>query len=380
MWSDAHTLLLATKCNRLLRVDMSRSSHNANRRVLDIPLPQRSTDARPRLHLAPASAGEAAPVFRRLPPFAIPGRWSLGPSAAPPPPLRAQSESCGIHALERSPLGTRVAVGAANPCDVAILHADALDRHALCCGHADWVFAVAWIDEDVLVSGGRDTVLKVWDARRAAKSALRCCRGSADSSITSAAATRAAHPSKVRAMCYLSAAQRLATMSVDGKLKLWDPAGGLTPSGEFVALPPALEHNCLASSPGSHLCAIGSLSRVTLLDVRTRGVPASLEAPDSGAGIRSLSLRGYLVTVGAADGTLSFIDQRMMRFTNSQLSIRGGRFYSPLDEAARDAAEFDLALSMAVFCHAWDEGGTRLAVAGGPLLSGTRGCYAGVWS
>jgi DDB1- and CUL4-associated factor 12 len=34
----------------------------------------------------------------------------------------------------------------------------------------------------------------------------------------------------------------------------------------------------------------------------------------------------------------------------------------------------------ACYAHAWDESGTRLLVAGGPLAYGLRGCYVGVWS
>ena len=33
----------------------------------------------------------------------------------------------------------------------------------------------------------------------------------------------------------------------------------------------------------------------------------------------------------------------------------------------------------ACYAHAWDETGTRLLVAGGPLAYGLRGCYVGVW-
>ena len=40
----------------------------------------------------------------------------------------------------------------------------------------------------------------------------------------------------------------------------------------------------------------------------------------------------------------------------------------------------ELGLTHAVYAHAWDAGGTRLAAAGGPLLCGARGCYAALWA
>lgn len=36
-------------------------------------------------------------------------------------------------------------------------------------------------------------------------------------------------------------------------------------------------------------------------------------------------------------------------------------------------------LRHACYAHEWDADGVRLAMGGGPLPSGLRGCYAGVW-
>ncbi len=148
-----------------------------------------------------------------------------------------------------------------------------------------------------------------------------------------------------------------------------------------------------------HALAIGSLSHVTVMDVRAPHAAAGVDAHDGGAGVRSLSLRGHVLTVGAADGRISFLDMRTRTYLpmphamarggaaaaagacedHVTVSVGGGRFYGRVQEAASAAAEYDLALKQAVFCHAWDARGSRLATAGGPLLAGTRGCYAAVW-
>jgi WD repeat-containing protein 40A len=388
-------------------------------------------------------------------------------------------------------------------------------------GHADWVFGLCWLTDDLFASGARDGRVLLWSARGAA---------AADAAAATSAhplASRARHAaarSKVRALAYAdpfgcadassssssAGGARLASLGTDGTLVLWDPAGGLRPI-HSVALPHTEELVCAAgatvsacthssASPSSssssslplhgHVFALGSLRHVTLVDGRAGRAVGDAPGQDGGAGVRSLSLRGHLLTVGDATGRVSFLDMRTRRYidnlppprgaaaagtpprrnaaaaaaaspsedgtppaamqqrqqqqrqrqqqqrrrhvwcayddddddeppsprrTNSarHLAVGPGRFYFSLDAgatpngangggnggrataaaAAGDAAATDavaaaayvtslteLGLSQAVYAHAWDAGGTRLATAGGPLLCGARGCYAAVWA
>lgn len=139
-WLDARTLLAGTKDNRLLRVSLD--AHPGSRRVVDIPLPGRPVhSSRPRCwpfsalaraFTPPPDPHAAAPAHSVL--HHAPSSSHVGapaPSFAPHP--LPQPDSCGVHALCRSPGdGAYIATGGADPRDVALLRADTLEAHTLC--------------------------------------------------------------------------------------------------------------------------------------------------------------------------------------------------------------------------------------------------------
>lgn len=224
--------------------------------------------------------------------------------------------------------------------------------------------------------------MKLWDASKGTQGHSRPLE---------AVCSRGGHPgAKVRALAAHPWSGRLASACSDGTLRWWDANTGLVPIGHRV-LDGVSELTCAAAAhdvaggPHGACVAVGSLSLVTLLDGRTpHGPVATCSVPDSRAGVRSLSLRGHALTVGCADGKLCFLDLR----TNTLLPVRSksnialpvghGRFYTSRREAEDAVAALDLDLKQAVFAHAWGPDG-RLATGGGPLLTGTRGCYLGVW-
>jgi WD repeat-containing protein 40A len=380
-------------------------------------------------------------------------------------------------------------------------------------GHADWVFGLCWLTDDLFVSGARDGRVLLWSARGAAAAdAVAAASAHPLASRGRHAASRA----KVRALAYGdpfgggpscgggAGGARLASLGTtdggtDGTLVLWDPTAGLRHTAT-VALPHTEELVCAAAATASavsrssspspplhgHIFAVGSLRHVTLVDDRAARAVGDAPGQEGGAGVRSLSLRGHVLTVGDATGRVSFLDMRTRRYvdnlpppraapgaaatppaarrnaaaslsedgapvavrsaqqraqqrrrhvwcveddgedeppsprrTNSarHLAAGPGRFYFSLDAGATPsvtdnagngnghggtmtmqatqagdgaadalaAAAYvtsltELGLSQAVYAHAWDGGGTRLATAGGPLLCGARGCYAAVWA
>ena len=155
-------------------------------------------------------------------------------------------------------------------------------------------------------------------------------------------------------------------------------SAGRTPNGQVASHP--------------HMLLAGGLD-LYMLDVRCRDTEHEvLTVPAHGRhwGIRSLSLRDHLLTVGAADGSLSFMDMRARRYMPVRDALPGGNQTAMMRETLRVGpgrrrggvaqSNDEMALSQAVFCHAWDPTHRRLATAGGPILTGTAGCYAAVWS
>lgn len=148
------------------------------------------------------------------------------------------------------------------------------------------------------------------------------------------------------------------------------------------------------------------------------------------AGIRSVSFYEHIVTVGTGQGSLLFYDIRAQRFLENPLNPAGGYRKCPGDgilklTTGKGWLVYNLSLvnlllkqseitfsklfcSLAdvkcVFCfqnhdetwrsyfsdihsfpnavytHCYDDSGTKLFVAGGPLCSGLHGNYAGLWS
>lgn len=131
------------------------------------------------------------------------------------------------------------------------------------------------------------------------------------------------------------------------------------------------------------LLAVGSQFHVTFVDPRSGGIVASIVSAE-GWGVRSLSFKHNLLTVGGSGGTLRFFDTR----TRAAVTVEGNKTAMRVGRGwVRKDANFHVQQSRlgeppanAVYTHAWDEGGTRLFVAGGPLLVGLRGSYAAMWT
>mmetsp|Transcript_11432 Transcript_11432/g.51755 ORF Transcript_11432/g.51755 Transcript_11432/m.51755 type:complete len:600 (-) Transcript_11432:336-2135(-) len=76
--------------------------------------------------------------------------------------ITRHADNCGIHAVAINASRTRMATGAANPADAAVFSLPDVRPTALLTGHADWVFGLDWVTDNLLASGSRDGTVKLW--------------------------------------------------------------------------------------------------------------------------------------------------------------------------------------------------------------------------
>ena len=183
-------MLVGTKCNRLLRLDADVGS------VQSIPLPP-------------------APPRRRAP---YDHEWG----------------HCGIHGLALSPSRDWLAVGGENPADIVILRRDSWRPVATLVGHLDWVFGVTWVSDRHVVTAGRDQSVALWSID---DEAIHDDEGPEASPWGAVVAKdwarrgdfRKAFQGKVRDVKYDVSTAIVATLSLEGAVRLHDPAAALTP-------------------------------------------------------------------------------------------------------------------------------------------------------
>ncbi|KFM25623.1 DDB1- and CUL4-associated factor 12 [Auxenochlorella protothecoides] len=277
----------------------------------------------------------------------------------PPAPPRARETfdhewgHCGIHSIALSPARRLVATGGDNPADAVVLDRATWRPVATLVGHLDWVFGLAWLSDAHLVTASRDA-----------------------SDYGRHGDFRKSFGGKVRGVEYDAATRTLATLSLEGAVRLHDPGDNLrlirridlkprnageelvclaltpsfaaagrqtdvvlmdtrtrrgamtiipSPDATVIDLKPrnaGEELVCLALTPS--FAAAGRQTDVVLMDTRTRrGAMTIIPSPDATVGVRSVSVQDDLVSFGTGAGKLCFFD------------VRAGKL---LDRAARREA------------------------------------------
>ena len=77
-------------------------------------------------------------------------------------PRGATPITAAFHAVAMNASRTRMATGAANPADAAVFSLPDVRPTALLTGHTDWVFGLDWVTDNLLASGSRDGIVKLW--------------------------------------------------------------------------------------------------------------------------------------------------------------------------------------------------------------------------
>lgn len=148
-----------------------------------------------------------------------------------------------------------------------------------------------------------------------------------------------------------------------------------------LSLPHFREPVCMTYCNERQMYAVGSQAHVTFIDTRTPQQITSIKSKEGNSGIRSISVRHDVITLGTGLSVVIFLDVRTKQFLETpsgkhcQLFVGEGwtnkESNSPLMRTR---------YSNSIFTHKYDDTGVRLFTAGGPMPSDIQGNYVGIWS
>lgn len=349
-WLSDQVVVIGTKCNRLLCLDVATGS------VTEIPLP-----------IAQAQPQSSSPV-----PFSAP-RYG----------------NCGIHAIAVSPDQRLLATGGFDPAHCQVFEFDIASDGSnrvtfrpaqTLVGHQDWIFGINWVTDRHLVTGSRDRTAKLWHVDK--HDLVPCFMP---------LASQVEKDSKVRDVKYHQDTCRLLTLTTSGFVRIWDPH--LNPMGEMCV---GHDREVVCMAVCQQLVAVGTQSHVTLLDPRCKLPACDIRSRDPHHGVRSVSFQGHILTSGSGRGHLAFYDLRAARYLNlgpdpqqtadvSEAACCSDREHLQLGRGwlVEDSIYWEhfnnMQIANACYAHAWDPTNTKLMTVGGPLPYGLRGCYMGLW-
>ncbi|KAI8853554.1 WD40-repeat-containing domain protein [Chytridium lagenaria] len=393
LWLNDSEIVLGTKCNRLIVMNVNTSKR------FEIPsiVGHRSSTgwsygSVPAAAVSPFSMCATSPLS---PPTVVP-RPSTETSGVPQaaPQSRRDSEHfqcCGIHSLAINPSKTMLAVGSGHPTEfIQIYKLPTFEPLAILSGHSDMVFSVAWLSDNVLVSGSRDTTLKMWSLTDEYLQTTVQGVNNATVSIYQPVLTKKEHCGKVRDLKFNDFTKQTTTLATDGTVKIFD-ASRLS-LAVSVPLVYTNETVCLGMGVSENIYSVGSQSHISLIDPRVGSIVHMIESCDEGWGVRSMNVDNGVITIGGGYGRISFYDLRSQ-------SYLAWRPRNKQDEEQPDVEERYLqngggwldrdqfymnhfrgqSIRNAVYTLSYDPCGVRFFAAGGPLQLNLCGSYAGLW-
>ena len=307
----------------------------------------------------------------------IPTLQSLSKSLMP------GAEDGGLRSIAINPSRTLLATNGRRSNETAVYRLPTLDP--ICVGengHNDWIFDQVWLDDQFLVSGSRDGSLSLW---RMTESMVEqgCHEAMPSHSVVNPLQRKICRQAeKVRSLSYNECAHELAVVSsgYGSYIHCWDAIKMRQIMSK--KLPYTLENVCLTINEDCQTYAVGSRANTDLLDSRTLQSVRSIKSQKLGYGVRSVTFKGNILTIGTGLGQILFWDIRACDFLESSMVPKRRvalnasnceahkETYSPFGEES---------YTPAIFTHCYDNSGTRLFVGGGPLQRDINGSYIALW-
>jgi WD repeat-containing protein 40A len=248
-------------------------------------------------------------------------------------------DSSGIHCMQISADGQYLATGGSNVNELAIYKLPELTPYIVGQGHTDWLFDTAWISDNVLVTGSRDSTMGVWKIPDIATLLVED-RLSLSSLSTvwsmgyplaeyvpkmdslfrfSNYMVQPIHGTKVRSLACNKDTGILASLQASpfkASTHFWD-------SETFtelcsVDMPYSSENVCLELQKEYNIYAIGSRSHVSFIDGRLANQAIGvIKSKDRECGVRSLQFKNELISIGTGGGKVFFYDLRASNYLPS---------------------------------------------------------------
>ena len=345
-WAEDRVLFAGTKDNKLVRWDFDRNFAVQKREVINMPDP--------------------------VPPG--------GPGG-------------GLHCISFNKCfgGGEFACGGNNPNNIMVIDYETMEPRLQLVGNEDWMFSCCWLGRHRVVSGSRDKSVRIWRTEPG-REPTEWLGEHALFERRQPLLTRIEHTDKIRDMKFNIYTKQIATMSTDGIVKIWDSS-----NFDVISSLMAPESQDLVSMAvddmGTDALVLGSRRHLTFIDPRAPGGDMRcVVVPNGDTGVRSLSFREHLVTIGCGGSHLLFYDIRMpaphfCQRHSGDLHAGPGwirqddnfHFMFPEDNSDAPAGGPD-APRNAIYTHAYDASGKVLFTGGGPLQVGLFGCYGALWS
>jgi len=142
---------------------------------------------------------------------------------------------------------------------------------------------------------------------------------------------------------------------------------------------------CMSIDEDTGLISVGSQSYIFLIDPRSSTpLISKILSNDDNYGVRSVSFRHSLLTIGGGRGKLSFFDicagkylqvneERTFLQTSTGFVLRDALYNSFPPPMRNDIVS-------AIYTHCWSPNMDFLFSAGGPLMIGLKGCCCSLWN